>query len=151
MKYIWDTSILLHFIRESAFFTRLNEDYRLISSANQSAISFITAGEILSLKYQLNWGDKKTQKLDEAFRLIPTLPIQRKSILQAYALIDAYSQGKLNPKPLPDGMTARNMGKNDIWIAATAHVTEATIITLDTDFDHLNHVFINVIRPEHTA
>jgi predicted nucleic acid-binding protein len=42
-------------------------------------------------------------------------------------------------------MTARNMGKNDLWIAATASVQSATLITTDKDFDHLNGVFLPVI------
>lgn len=29
------------------------------------------------------------------------------------------------------------MGKNDLWIAATAYVTGATLLTTDADFDHL--------------
>jgi predicted nucleic acid-binding protein len=37
------------------------------------------------------------------------------------------------------------MGKNDIWIAATASVLNATLITTDNDFDHLNGVFLPVI------
>ena len=31
-------------------------------------------------------------------------------------------------------MTARNMGKNDVWIAATAYVLRATLVTTDKDF-----------------
>ncbi len=34
------------------------------------------------------------------------------------------------------------MGKNDVWIAAAAHVTGARIITTDTDFDHLHPGFL---------
>jgi predicted nucleic acid-binding protein len=41
-------------------------------------------------------------------------------------------------------MSSRNMGKNDIWIAATASVLNATLVTTDADFDHLNGVFLTV-------
>jgi len=34
------------------------------------------------------------------------------------------------------------MGKNDLWIAATAHVVDATILTTDKDFDHLASEFL---------
>jgi predicted nucleic acid-binding protein len=37
------------------------------------------------------------------------------------------------------------MGKNDIWIAATASVVNAILMTTDTDFDHLNGVFLSVV------
>jgi len=36
------------------------------------------------------------------------------------------------------------MGKNDLWIAATAYTLNATLVTTDTDFDHLDGEFIEV-------
>jgi predicted nucleic acid-binding protein len=36
------------------------------------------------------------------------------------------------------------MGKNDLWIAATAAVTGATLVTTDRDFEHLSAHFINL-------
>lgn len=36
------------------------------------------------------------------------------------------------------GMSARNMGKNDLWIAATASALDLTLLTTDRDFDHLH-------------
>jgi len=36
------------------------------------------------------------------------------------------------------------MGKNDIWIAATAYILEAELITTDRDFLHLDQVFFKV-------
>lgn len=41
-------------------------------------------------------------------------------------------------------MSARNMGKNDLWIAATTAVSNATLITANNDFDHLNFEFIRI-------
>jgi predicted nucleic acid-binding protein len=38
------------------------------------------------------------------------------------------------------------IGQNDLWIAATAWVTKAALITTDSDFDHLHPVFLNVIK-----
>lgn len=36
------------------------------------------------------------------------------------------------------------MGKNDLWIAATAFASNATLLTADRDFLHLNQAFIPV-------
>ena len=36
------------------------------------------------------------------------------------------------------------MGKNDIWIAATAHILNLTLVTTDHDFDHLEDIFISL-------
>ncbi|HVK05454.1 MAG TPA: PIN domain-containing protein [Armatimonadaceae bacterium] len=49
------------------------------------------------------------------------------NLLRAYGIIDAASKTM--------GFT---MGKNDLWIAATAHVTGAALLTTDRDFDHLD-------------
>ena len=38
------------------------------------------------------------------------------------------------------------MGKNDIWIAATASVMDAPLITTDGDYDHLDSVYLSVLR-----
>lgn len=35
------------------------------------------------------------------------------------------------------------MGKNDLWIAATAHVLGAHVLTTDKDFDHLAPHFLS--------
>jgi hypothetical protein len=61
-----------------------------------------------------------------------------------HAEIDAFSQGKLPGKRLE--MSARNMGKNDLWIAATAVVLDATLITTDHDFDHLAKNFVRLAK-----
>ena len=36
------------------------------------------------------------------------------------------------------------MGKNDIWIAATTSVLNATLLTTDNDFNHLQNEFIEL-------
>ena len=38
------------------------------------------------------------------------------------------------------------MGKNDIWIAATAQVTDSILVTADSDFDHLEGGFIDLVK-----
>ena len=57
--------------------------------------------------------------------------IETEDVLQAYTLIDTFSE-----------RIGRSMGKNDLWIAATAHVTGGTLLTTDKDFDHLDGKFI---------
>ena len=44
------------------------------------------------------------------------------------------------------GLSSRNMGKNDLWIASTAHVLEATLITTDNDYDHLENVYFELVK-----
>jgi len=40
------------------------------------------------------------------------------------------------------------MGKNDLWIAATAAITESKLMTTDGDFDHLNGIYLDLIKIE---
>ena len=68
--------------------------------------------------------------------------IRFNDLINAYAEIDAFSQGKLKDRPLK--VTARNMGKNDLWIAATSSVYDLVLITTDNDFNHLSKEFIKL-------
>jgi tRNA(fMet)-specific endonuclease VapC len=92
----------------------------------------------------VSWGEHRIKTLDRLNEFFIIADIYEETILQKYGEIDAYSQGKRLSNPLPTGLSARNMGKNDLWIAATAHVLGLTILTSDNDFDHLNGVFIEV-------
>jgi predicted nucleic acid-binding protein len=38
------------------------------------------------------------------------------------------------------------MGKNDLWIAATASVLDIPLMTTDNDFTHLDAVFLKLIK-----
>ncbi len=118
-----------------------------ISVIGSDAILLIPAAveaELFSIARQRSWGSKKRNSLTELMDqniIIHT----NEEIVQRYAEIDAFSQGKDSASP--PGMSARNMGKNDLWIAATASVAAAVLITEDQDFDHLDGVFVSVKRP----
>ncbi|MBU6120983.1 PIN domain-containing protein [Hymenobacter siberiensis] len=83
--------------------------------------------------------------MQSLFAYHPLLEISR-IFTTAYARIDAYSQGKLELEPLPAGISARNMGKNDLWIAATALYFGVELHTTDKDFDHLGPLGLKVVR-----
>jgi tRNA(fMet)-specific endonuclease VapC len=151
--YVLDTGLLLGHIRGARYADHAERTYALSQPPNVSLVSVVSKGEIYSLAIQFNWGERKKLELDSLLRRIPVVDINTDRIIQRYAEIDAYSQGKDRTKPLPTGMSSRNMGKNDLWIAATASVLNATLVTTDTDFDHLNSIFLNVayIDPRLTA
>jgi len=140
--YILDTNVIIALVRNNDFQTKFYQ--RFASPHNTHIISVVTEGELYSLAIQWNWGKRKQVLLQETIANYLIYPIKARSIIDAYAQIDAYSQGKLNDRPLPTGLTARNMGKKDLWIAATAHVTQATLLTMDKDFTHLKDVFFEV-------
>ena len=47
---------------------------------------------------------------------------------------------------MPSHFSARNMGKNDLWIAATASVYNLRLLTTDNDFGHLDSQFLNLAK-----
>ena len=68
------------------------------------------------------------------------------NLIPAYVYLETYSQGRLAAQPLPPGLSARNMGKNDLWIAATALYFDIELHTADRDFDHLGPAGLRVVR-----
>jgi tRNA(fMet)-specific endonuclease VapC len=147
MNYLLDSNILVNSIRRSALYEQLSVDYALYKLSNLAFISEVTIGELYSLAYQGKWGLSKRNLMEYEIRRHSPQRISYQSIYEAYADIDAYSQCKHPNYVAPAGLTARNMGKNDLWIAATAYVTGATLLTTDGDFDHLEDLisFIRIV------
>jgi tRNA(fMet)-specific endonuclease VapC len=143
MNYLWDTNILVHYIRNSNKYLEWNKEYSFFTAPNRIFLSVINIGEIESLSYQLNWGNLRLQRLQDIIRQTRTVNIYS-NIIHVYAEIDAFSQGKLSTHPL--GISARNMGKNDIWLAATAHVGQFKFVTTDNDFNHLASVYVDLLK-----
>ena len=75
----------------------------------------MTVGELYSLALQNNWGQKRIEQIGIIRKEFVKIDINYEPTIQRYAEIDAFSQGKLKDRPL--SMSARNMGKNDLWIA----------------------------------
>ncbi|WP_338793048.1 PIN domain-containing protein [Bernardetia sp. Wsw4-3y2] len=143
MNYILDTNILILLVKSRIFAEFFDENY-FSNTDNTFFYTHITLGEIDSISKQNQWGQKRLillKNLLKGFNLVKSTSID---VVQNYGTIDAYSQGKLKNNPLPIGMSARNMGKNDLWIAASAIVLKATLLTTDKDFDHLSPNFINI-------
>lgn len=146
MNWLFDTNILVHFIRSSPIAGKVIDELDPFGAVNIPVISVVSYAEILSLVPIFNWGDQKTKQLKNLLSKLLVVPIEAKDIVEAYVEIETYSKGKMISRPLPVGQSAINMGKNDIWIAATARITKSTVVTTDKDFDHLDKVFIDVIK-----
>ncbi|NJN78699.1 MAG: type II toxin-antitoxin system VapC family toxin [Saprospiraceae bacterium] len=141
MKYILDTNIFISLVRNNDFSSHFNRIYRKRNDV--SFTSVVVEGELKAFAMQRKWENKRLKEVQTLLQKTVIAPIKTEEIISAYAEIDAYSQGKHPTLNLPT--SARNMGKNDIWIAATASALELTLITTDKDFDHLNDVFLDVI------
>jgi len=142
MDYILDTNIILAYIRNSSLVKFLDKKYAPLEPENTPIISVVSIGEIESLAIRNQWGSKKNELLQTLLNKFVVADINSNAIIKDYAKIDAFSQGKL--KNVKSNFTARNMGKNDIWIAATASVLKIKLLTTDKDFNHLKDVFIDL-------
>ena len=142
MKFILDTNILLHYIRRSNVAVETDMRYAPLSAGNEPFVSVVSVGELESIALQNNWGDKKLKLLAELLKVVLVTDIHARQVILAYAQIDAFSQNKLIGRPL--ALSARNMGKNDLWIAATASVLGAKLLATDSDFNHLDKVFLDL-------
>lgn len=129
--YIPDTSIVIHYARKSPVAHYVEQTYALRTGGSRLLVSIITYGELRAFALWREWGDAKRRLADDLLNICDTQPIDREEILDAYALLSAYSL-----------RIGRTMGDNDLWIAATAFVTGATLLTTDKDFDHLHSVYI---------
>jgi len=143
--YILDTSIILGYLRGSKYADYIEQHFAVSLPPNIGLISIVTIGELYSLALQLGWSNEKRNKLSDLLKIIPSVDISNDLIIEKYAEIDSFSQSKNPLKKLPTGMSARYMGKNDVWIAATGSVVNAILLTTDKDFNHLNGEYLTVV------
>lgn len=137
---VLDTNMLLLRLRVTNKWDDLKERYSFDNPSIVPAISAVTIGELLSISKRNNWGNRKLKMLEELLQEFLIIPIDSDILLETYAEIDTFSQGKSTKYQA--NFSARNMGKNDLWIAATASVLNAKLLTTDKDFAHLDKVFL---------
>ena len=142
MNYLLDTNILLALLRANEKAENLASSLDLFSPTNTLIISAVSIGELKSIAIRNNWGVKRINEMTILIEKMLVIGINYKTILDKYAEIDTFSQGKLNGYTTTT--TARNMGKNDLWIAATASVYNLKLLTSDNDFQHLDSIFIEL-------
>lgn len=147
-RYLLDTNIVLAYLRGYPLYKKIEDDHKLSSPNAVIMLSVVSKAELMSLGKQNTWGSQRMRKLSALLQRLVVIDINDadEALLEAYSEIDAFSQGKLSDKQL--GTSSRNMGKNDLWIAATAYVSKSTLITMDGDFDHLQGSFISVAKYE---
>jgi tRNA(fMet)-specific endonuclease VapC len=140
MNLLFDTNILLNLGKAA----RIKELIKIINPDSKKIFASVaTMGELKSLIFQNNWGASRLQSLDELLEDIVVVDINE-NMVGTYVEIDAYSQRR-NPRIADYPFaTPRNMGKNDLWIAATASLLSLKLVTTDADFNHLHQTFIDV-------
>jgi tRNA(fMet)-specific endonuclease VapC len=133
-----DTSLLLRYARQDTLSLWIEATYNVMKADLPPLISIVSVGEILSLALQFHWGEARQAELKQLLDNCLIVPIDLAGIVDAYSEVDAYSIA-----------IGRKVGENDAWIAATARVTGARLLTTDLDFDHLSpgHILRDWIDP----
>lgn len=142
MNYLLDTNIVIIYSKSLELARRIEEDYQLFAADNNLSISIVSIAEINSIIHQVGIGDARRDKIAGLLANVTRLDISYENVLERYEDIDAYSQGK--HRSLDSSFSAVNMGKNDLWIAATASAFGVTLVTTDKDFRHLDGVFLDL-------
>ena len=130
--YLLDTNVLVHVVRGSRLWSWIRGRYDLLATDPRPLISVVTAGELHSLALLSGWGHAKLDQMEFCLGYFKTVTIHDPAIIDRYAVIDAHFQSR-----------GHILGKNDLWIAATAAATGSRILTTDRDFDPLNPDFIS--------
>jgi tRNA(fMet)-specific endonuclease VapC len=142
MKYLIDTNILLALLRDGEKSVQIETDYDLFGNEHTLFISSVSKGEMKSISIQNKWGKPRLLQYENLLQRFIVVPVESEDLIDRYAEIDAFSQGR--HEALKSNFSARNMGKNDLWIAATASVLSAKLLTTDADFLHLENVFLEL-------
>jgi len=127
--YLLDTNVLVALTRAGALGQHIDATYQPRDARFKPLVSVVCVGEMYSLTRQFGWGPKKISDITRLLDNLVIEDINAPEILTAYGEIDHASR-----------LAGRKMGKNDVWIAATAKVTGARLLTTDHDFDHLSAI-----------
>ena len=145
-RYLLDTNILIGYTRGADWAKAVHNEYNLGDSNVMVFTSSICHGEMLLLAERNKWGKDKKDQLKNILNGITIIDINKESILNAYAMIGAWTQGHaVTTQKIPPPKPAMPMGQNDLWIAATAHASNATLLSADKKISHLDNVWIKYI------
>ncbi len=123
---------MLSLLRQNDLGRYLGVVYGLVPPPPVFQVSIVSVGELLSIAMQRSWGHAKCDALSNLVGMMTVHAVDNRFIY-AYGEIDAASHA-----------VGHNMGKNDLWIAATARVFGLTLLTTDKDFDQLHPAWVAV-------
>ena len=143
MNLLFDTNIILYLIRDKSSGEQLEKF--LNPSGKSIFISLVSVAELYSIAFQNQWKEPQRQKLEAFLENVQIIMVDD-FLTRLYVEIDAFSQRKHPGFQNYAFSTPRNMGKNDLWIAATTSLLQLRLMTTDFDFDHLESHFLSVQR-----
>lgn len=136
-RYLLDTNILITHLRKPDYLDRVFADLPTSAEESLLLVSVVSVAELRSIVRRNGWSQRRIEEMERFLQQLTVINISADNpyLLDAYVDIDIYS---IN--------ISRKMTKNDLWIAATALVAKATLITGDKDFDHLA-ASMDIVKP----
>ena len=135
MNYLLDTNIIVAYVRDTEVTRKLETSLNLLNGTHNLVVSVVSLGEIRAIAKRNKWGEKKIKAVENLIDSFLIADINLENIIERYAEIDVYSQGKSEGRPV--AFSALTMGKDELWTAATASVYDLELLTMDKDFIHL--------------
>jgi predicted nucleic acid-binding protein len=126
--FLLDTAVLLHWIRDKSQAAEIDRQFNLATSPLRPLMCEVSLGELLAFSQNRQWGDRQRKRLQEVERRVTTVDISDRRVIEAYADLSTLARNS--------GWAIFN-GKNDLWVGAAAKVTQAHLLTMDTDFQPL--------------
>lgn len=145
-----DTGVVGAYLRNEPIWQRMATEHNLFAEDAMLIVSVVSWGELFSIALIHQWGQPKQRKLSDLLEILYVVDIAHadEQLLADYCALDAFSRNALKHNPLPN--SSKKMGKNDLWIGATAKTSQASLLTMDGDFDHLNAHYLAVLKyPRH--
>lgn len=140
-RYLLDTTVVLALVRGRELGAHIESTYKLREALARPFVCVVSHAEAQVIARRNGWGESRLEARATTLSNLVTVDIRSGPMVDAYVAIELASQAH------PAG--SRNMGKNDLWIAAAAKVARATLLTRDDDFGHLaeEQVAVEVIDP----
>lgn len=126
-RLVLDTWVLVRLLRGQASGRVLVDRYELFARPVTPFISIVTHGELYAFARGRAWGGEKRDRLDALLAQLVTVDVNSRDVLDAFADVSTYLRER-----------GRTVGDNDRWIAATARVLDAVVLTGDRDFAPLD-------------
>lgn len=126
-RFVLDTNVVVQLLRWNEIGKRIDARFGLLEAPVPPFISAVSLGEARSLGRQWSWGPNQIARLHALLLKLVVVDIRREPVVAHYVEIDHHCRS-----------IGRRMNQNDLWIAASAAATGATLLTTDRDFDHID-------------
>jgi predicted nucleic acid-binding protein len=121
-----DTGVALHLARGDSIGARIDDQFGLRRSATRPLLSIVSQGELLAMASRRKWGESRRASLKALLDEFVIVPIANQDLVVEWAELRVLCQDRGTP-----------MDDSDLWIAATASVARAELLTMDSDFERL--------------